>query len=230
MAKDKLNLEQLSDSELNEYLRRIEDQRNAVPSEQHLAGGAPRELSLVMVIAGLLGIFASVSLIQAEKQLLNDPLAALSCDINPLIGCGKFLNSPVNAVFFGVSNAVFGLAFFAGITALGLVLASGGRFGRWLWVVVDLAMVGATAWIMWFQWTSFTVERSLCPYCLLTWTVSIPLIVNVLARSAQAGHFPCPAGLRRTLVKGRWYIIAAVYAVLVIFAVVWFWDQWMLVF
>ena len=65
MAKDKLNLEQLSDSELNEYLRRIEDQRNAVPSEQQLAGGAPRELSLVMVIAGLLGIFASVSLIQA---------------------------------------------------------------------------------------------------------------------------------------------------------------------
>lgn len=40
MAKDKLNLEQLSDSELNEYLRRIEDQRNAVPSEQQLAGGA----------------------------------------------------------------------------------------------------------------------------------------------------------------------------------------------
>ena len=49
MAKDKLNLEQLSDSELNEYLRRIEDQRNAVPSEQQLAGGAPRELSLVRV-------------------------------------------------------------------------------------------------------------------------------------------------------------------------------------
>lgn len=230
MAKEKLDLEQLNDSELNEYLQRIEDRRSAAPSEAQLAGGAPLELSLVMLIAGLFGIFASVSLIQAEKHLLSDPLGPLTCDINPLIGCGKFLNSPVNAVFFGVSNAVYGLAFFAGITALGLVLASGGRFGRWLWVVVDLGMVGAAVWVAWFQWTSFTVEESLCPYCLITWTATIPLVINVLARSAQAGHFPCPAGLRRFLVKGRWYIVAAVYAALVLFAVVWFWDQWLLVF
>lgn len=230
MAKNKLDLEQLSDAELDEYLRSVEDQRNAAPSEEQLVGGAPRELSLVMLVAGLIGMYASLSLIQAEKQLLRDPLGSLSCDINPLIGCGKFLNSPVNAVFFGVSNAVFGLAFFAGVTALGLVLASGGRFGRWLWAAVDLAMVGATAWIMWFQWTSFTVERSLCPYCLLTWAVTIPLVVNVLARSAQAGHFPCPEGLRSVLVRGRWYIIAAVYVALVLFAVVWFWDQWAWVF
>ena len=229
MAKNKLDLEQLSDAELDEYLRSVEDQRNAAPSEEQLVGGAPRELSLVMLVAGLIGMYASLSLIQAEKQLLRDPLGSLSCDINPLIGCGKFLNSPVNAVFFGVSNAVFGLAFFAGVTALGLVLASGGRFGRWLWAAVDLALVGAPAWIMWFQWTSFTVERSLCPYCLLTWAVTIPLVVNVLARSAQAGHFPCPPGVRRVLVRGRWYIVAVVYTALVLFAVVWFWDQWTLV-
>ncbi|MFT3942356.1 MAG: vitamin K epoxide reductase family protein [Ancrocorticia sp.] len=229
MAK-KLDLERLSDAELEEYLRSVEQRRNAAPSDEQVAGGAPRELSFVMVVAGLLGLYASLSLIQAEKQLLKDPLGSLSCDINPLIGCGKFLNSPVNAVFFGVSNAVFGLAFFAGITALGLVLASGGRFGRWLWAALDLAMVGAAAWVAWFQWTSFTVEQSLCPYCLITWTVTIPLVVNVLARSAQAGHFPCSEGLRRVLVRGRWYIIAAVYVALVLFAVVWFWDQWAWVF
>ncbi len=230
MAKNKLDLEQLSDAELEEYLRGVEDQRNAAPTDEQLAGGAPRELSLVMLVAGLMGMYASLSLIQAEKQMLREPLEALSCDINPLIGCGKFLNSPVNAVFFGVSNAVFGLAFFAGVAALGLVLASGGRFGRWLWAALDLAMVGAAAWVAWFQWTSFTVEQSLCPYCLITWTVTIPLVVNVLARSAQAGHFPCPEGLRRVLVRGRWYIIAAVYVALVLFAVVWFWDQWAWVF
>ena len=230
MAKKKLNLDQLSDVELDSYLESIEAKREALPTPEQKEGGAPRELSFLMVFSGLLGIFAAVALIQSEKQLLKDPLGSLSCDINPLIGCGKFLTAEQNSVFFGVSNAVFGVAFFAGITALGLVLASGGRFGRLLWQALDVAMLGAAAWIAWFQWTSFTVERSLCPYCLLTWLATIPLIVNVWARSAQAGHFPCPAGLRRFLVRGRWFIVLTLYGALVAFAIIWFWDQWWVVF
>ncbi len=229
MAKEKLDLDRLSDAELDSYLESVEVQRAALPTQAQKKGGAPRELSLLMIVSGLLGMFAAVALIQSEKQLLKDPLGSLSCDINPLIGCGKFLAAEQNSVFFGVSNAVYGLAFFAGITALGLVLASGGRFGRLLWQALDVAMLGATAWIAWFQWTSFTVERSLCPYCLLTWFVTIPLIVNVWARSAQAGHLPCPPGLRRFLVRGRWFIVLAVYVALVTFAIIWFWDQWWVV-
>ena len=230
MAKEKLNLEQLSDEELDSYMDAVEAKRQALPSAAQKEGGAPHELSLIMVVSGLLGMLAAVALIQAEKQLLRDPLGSLSCDINPLIGCGKFLMAEQNSVFFGISNAVYGLAFFAGITALGLALLSGGCFGRWLWVALDIAMVGAAAWIAWFQWTSFAVERSLCPYCLLTWFVTIPLIVNVWARSAQAGHLPCPAALRRFLVRKRWLIVLTLYVLLVAFAIIWFWDQWWVVF
>lgn len=230
MAKEKLNVDQLSDADLDAYLEGVESKRSARPTEEQLQGGAPRELSLLMVFSGLFGMFAAVALIQAEKQLLKDPLGSLSCDINPLIGCGKFLAAEQNSVFFGVSNAVFGLAFFAGITALGLTLISGGRLGKLLWRALDVAMIGAAVWILWFQWTSFTVERSLCPYCLLTWFVTIPLIVNVWARSAQSGRLPLPTGARTLLVRGRWLIVLALYLALVVLAIVWFWDQWWVVF
>lgn len=222
-------VEELSDDELDLFLAKVEAKRNAEPSQAQKDGGAPLEQAIVMMVAGVLGMFASLELLLAEKELLQNPTANLSCDINPLIGCGKFLTSEFNTLFFGISNSIFGLAFFGGITALGMVLATKGRFGVWLWRALDVAVVLAAAWLVWFQHTAFFVERALCPYCLVTWFVTIPLIVQVLARSAQAGHFPVPDAARRFLVHGRWWIVAAVYAVVVVMAVVIFWDTWKIV-
>jgi multisubunit Na+/H+ antiporter MnhG subunit len=59
--------------------------------------------------------------------------------------------------------------------------------------------------------------------------VTIPIFVNVLARSAQAGHVRLPDGLRRTLAQDRWVIVAVWYVLVVVAAVAIFWDQWLLV-
>ncbi len=227
---DSTSVESLSDEDVSAYLAAVEKQRAALPTQLQREGGAPRELSLLMIFSGLLGIFAAGELLLAEKQLLKDPASSLSCDLNPLIGCGRFLSSEFNTLFFGISNALFGLAFFAGITALGLALISGAKFARWLWLLLDAAMVAATAWILWFQYTSFVHERALCPYCLLTWFATIPLIVHVLVRSVQAGYLPAPDGLRKFLVHGRWYIVVGIYTFIAAVAIIWFWDMWAFVF
>lgn len=223
-------LAQMSDAEVEGYLTGLQRRKQALPTAEQEDGGATRGFALLMLIAGILGMYASVSLIRTEKQHLLDPASQLACDINPLIGCGSFLDSPQNQLFFGISNAVYGLAFFAGIVALALVLLSGGRLGRWLWQALCLAMVLAAVWLVWFQYQSFVVERALCPYCLLTWFATIPLIVHTWARSVQAGHVPAPDALRRFLVHGRWYITIGVYLVIVLIAVVRFWEQWAMVF
>lgn len=228
MSRQKVNIDELTDAEVERYLER--DHSGALPTPTQREGGAPLGYSLLMVFMGICGMFAAIELLRAEKAMLQDPGTALTCDINPLIGCSKFLTASQNSVFFDTSNSVFGLAFFAGIFALGVVLASGGRLGRWLWVGLDALMVLAAAWLVWFQWTSITVERSLCPYCLIVWVVTIPLIVNTWARSAQAGHVSLPDGLRSALVRGRWYIVAGIYVILLAVIVVAFWDKWPLVF
>lgn len=228
MDRRKVNIDELSDDELENFL--AQDHRGVAPTKHQLEGGAPRAFSLLMILVGVCGVFASVELLRAEKQLLLDSSTPLTCDINPLIGCSTFLGSPQNELFFGTSNAVFGLAFFTGIFALGMVLVSGGKMGRWLWLGLDGLMVLATAWLVWFQWTSITVERALCPYCLLVWTVTIPLIINTWARSAQAGHMRLPGRCADLLLRGRWYIVAAVYSMLIAIIIVAFWDTWPLVF
>jgi hypothetical protein len=60
------------------------------------------------------------------------------------------------------------------------------------------------------------------------WTVNIPVIVHVLARAAQAGHIRLGRRLTRALVMDRWIVVGVLYAAIVIFALVHFWDQWML--
>lgn len=223
----KVSIENLSDAELDAYLTHQEELRCCPPTPEQKDGGAPRGQSIVMLVSGLLGMFASFELLEAEKELLANPGGQLSCDINPIVGCGTFLQSSANTLFFGISNAVFGLAFFSGIVALGLVLLARGKFGIWLWRLIDVAMVGAFAWLLWFWHTAFFVERGLCPYCMVVWLATIPLVCTVLGRSAQARHYPIPDGVRRVLFRGRWWITAGIYLALVILAAVVFRDQWL---
>lgn len=203
----------------------------ARPTDHQLRGGAPRELAIVLLVGGALGVFASLMLIMSEKAKMANPEAILLCDVNPLIGCGKWIGTWQNEVFFGVSNSVLGLAFFAGLLALGLVLIFEGTFSSWLWTATTAALGAGIVWIFWFAYQSYVVEGSLCPYCVLTWLVTIPMFVNMLARTLQAGHAgkgTMDAG--SALVRNRWIIVGIIYGLLVIFTIVWFWDMWPMVF
>ncbi|MGC5616533.1 vitamin K epoxide reductase family protein [Georgenia sp. Z1491] len=199
----------------------------AEPSEHERAGGAPRELSILLVLAGLAGLWASIELVRSELIVAADPGAALGCDINPLIGCGTFL-STWQAHALGISNALLGTAAFGALLATGLILLSGGRLGRWFWWLLTAGAAFALVALVFFVYTAFYEIRALCPYCLVVWAAIIPVIVHVPARAAQAGHLRLGERLTRTLVLDRWIITGVLYAAIVLYALVHFWDQWML--
>ncbi|WP_152192815.1 vitamin K epoxide reductase family protein [Georgenia satyanarayanai] len=200
----------------------------ARPTEHQLAGGGNRGLAWLLTIGGALGTWASVMLILSTQKLLRDPDAALGCDINPLIGCGKFVLS-WQASVLGPPNAVLGTIGFAVVTATGVALLGGGRLPRVYWVLLMAGSVLAAVWITWFQYQAFTNLRGLCPYCLVVWAVTIPIVVNVWARGLQGRHLPAPEGLRRFLVQDRALVITVWYAVVLLLIGVVFWDQWMLI-
>jgi uncharacterized membrane protein len=199
----------------------------AAPSEHQLAGGAPRGLGILLVVAGLAGLWASIELVLSEIIIAKDPSASLACDLNPIIGCGSFITT-WQAHALGIPNAVIGVGAFGGLFAVGLMFLSGARAGRWFWRVLVAGVVFATVAQAFFLYTAFFVIHGLCPYCLVVWTVNIPVIVHVLARAAQAGHIRLGRRLTRALVMDRWIVVGVLYAAIVIFALVHFWDQWML--
>ena len=114
-----IDIDSLSDDEVEAYIAEAESKKWKA-SERELAGGASFELSVVMLVTGLAGMWASFSLVTAERAMLQNPGGKLSCDLNPLIGCSGFFNSDYNTLLFGAPNALFGLMFFSGVVALGL--------------------------------------------------------------------------------------------------------------
>lgn len=223
----------MSAQELEAYLadaaHERERRRAKLPSDHQRNGGANIEYSLLLLVCSLGGMIASGALLMAERTLLRNPSSALICDINPLIGCSRFLTSSVNEVLLGMPNALYGFAFFSGLTALALALLSGARFARWMWALLNVGMVAGAIWLMWFQYTAMMVERSLCPYCIVTWIVTIPVIVFTWIHSAWS-FLPLPDKPRRILVRSRWLIVLGIYAILIAIVVINFWNMWAFVF
>ncbi|QRV01502.1 vitamin K epoxide reductase family protein [Arcanobacterium phocisimile] len=198
---------------------------DAYPTAHQLAGGAERGLAWLITLCGFIGLWSSLSLIIAEKEKLTNPQAILLCDVNPLVGCGEWIGAWQNEVFFGISNSVLGLAFFAGIAALGLGLLARAQYARWLWQLLSVALGGGIVWVMWFMYESLAVEGKLCPYCMVTWVVTILLFVHVTARSAQAGHYGQGAqDFGRSYVRNRWIVIITAYAAVIVLIVTTFWN------
>ncbi|WP_448072400.1 vitamin K epoxide reductase family protein [Georgenia yuyongxinii] len=225
-ARDDVGLQDvdLEDADLERELRALDRSR---PSAHQRAGGAPRELGWVLTVGGVLGLWAAVMLVLSEIRVAADPGATLACDFNPLVGCGDFI-STWQAHVLGPPNAVVGTAAFGAVLAVGLLLLAGARLTRGFWLILTAGVSLGMSWVLWFQLQAFFVIEGLCPYCLVVWTVMIPIFVHVWARSVQGGHVRAGQRLRRTLVLDRWLIVGIWYAVVAIAAVVVFWERWLL--
>ncbi len=201
----------------------------ARPTRHQRLGGAPRPFSWLLVASAVVGLWASIELVLTEMKVLEDPLASLGCDINPVIGCGTFITT-WQAHVLGPPNAVLGVLAFGALLGVGVMFAAGARPARWFWRLLVLAVLGGLGFVVWFAYQSFAVIGSLCPYCLVTWVVVIVVAFNVLARAAQGGHLPERGGAVRSLVLDRWLMVGMSLGLIVLLAVLVFWDKWMLVF
>lgn len=195
------------------------------PTPAQLAGGAPRPFAALLGVLGAIGTLASALLTFDYVRVLSDPSYVPACDLNPLVGCGQFLGSDQSWAF-GFPNVFIGLIAFPVVAATGAALLAGARLARWYWLALLAGTVFGAGFITWLQWQSFFTIRGLCPYCMVVWTVTIPIFVQTLVRSVQAGHLRTSAAVRSVLVANRWLIVALWYAALVLAIAVVFRESW----
>lgn len=226
MARQTRDLDAMTDEEVEAELARLDRHR---PTEHQLAGGAPRAFAALLAVLAAAGTYASVQLIFAELEKLANPGAQLSCDINPLIGCGAFLEVWQSRVL-GFPNSVLGTVGFALLLALALALLADSRLGRWVWRGMVAWTWGALAFVLWFMSVSFFTVHSLCPYCLVIWVVTLPIVVHVNARAVQGGHVSYGRAVDRVLVADRWILTVVALVALTVAIVVAYWDKWVFVF
>lgn len=88
----------------------------------------------MLVVAGALGLTASLVLTIEKFSLLADPTYRPSCSINPVISCGSVMSSPQAEAF--VPNPLLGIIGFTvalttGVVTLGGVRLPGGIGSAW---------------------------------------------------------------------------------------------------
>ena len=179
----------------------------------------PTGLAIFLIIAGIIAFAAAFALTLDKIQLLEDPNAQLSCSFSVLIGCATNLASPQGAVL-GFPNPLIGLMAWTVVITIGVAILAGARFARWFWVGLNLGMLAAIVFVIWLIGQSIFVLDVLCPWCMVTWAVTIPTFLAVTFYNFTVGNLPSGARVRR--VAGElysWLFVITIACYIVFFVV-----------
>ncbi|GAA4056390.1 vitamin K epoxide reductase family protein [Agromyces indicus] len=180
----------------------------------------PVALAVFLVVAGALGLLAAFELTLEKILTLSDPDYVPACNVGVLVGCSVNLGSDQGALF-GFPNPLIGLMAWPVVITTGVALLAGARFARWYWIGLNVGVTGALAFVIWLIAQSIYVLDVLCPWCMLTWAVTIPVFLVVTLRNLREGAIPASPAVRRvadTLMGWVVVITIACYAVVILLA------------
>ncbi|MEC9323936.1 MAG: vitamin K epoxide reductase family protein [Actinomycetota bacterium] len=194
------------------------------PSSGQAGGVAvPRSSALWVLIAGFVGLAAALTLTIEKIELLINPDYVPTCSITPVLSCGSVMTTP-QASLFGFPNPLIGIVSFAVVLVTGVLAVARVRLPRWYWAGLTVGTLAGTVFVHWLIFQSLYRIGALCPYCMVVWAVTIPLLV-VTAGIALA---PQSSGSRlvRTLYSWRWSVVTLWFAAVVLLILVRFWNYW----
>ena len=176
----------------------------------------PRGLAIFLIVAGVIGWIAAFALTLDKFQLLQDPNAQLGCNLSILVQCGVNLNSWQGAIL-GFPNPIIGLAAWIAPIAVGVAVLAGAQFARWFWIAFNVGLLGALGFVIWLISQSIFVLGTLCPWCMVTWSVTIPSFIAVTSFTLRNGIIPASPAVRRVAgVVSSWIVVVTLGCYLVV--------------
>lgn len=152
-------------------------------------------LPFILAIGGAIGFLAAFVLTVEKIHLIRDPSFRPSCNFNPILSCGSVMKT-WQASVFGFPNSLIGIAGFAIVTTVGMALLAGATFKRWFWWGLQAGTVFGASFVTWLQYQSIYRISALCPYCMVVWSVTIPIFWYVTLYNLRQGHIKLPARLK----------------------------------
>ncbi|MHB1171729.1 MAG: vitamin K epoxide reductase family protein [Lacisediminihabitans sp.] len=158
-------------------------------------GKRPAGLATFLIFAGSIGLWSAFQLTLDKFAVLLNPNAQLDCNFSIVVQCGGNLASWQGSLF-GFPNSLIGLAGFLAPIAVGVGILAGARFARWFWIAFNLGVAGALAFVIWLIIQSIFFIGTLCPWCMLTWSITIPMFWLVTFYNLKTGNIPLPERAR----------------------------------
>lgn len=190
------------------------------------AGPAVPALSAWSVlVAGVIGLVASVTLTLEKIDILLDPAYVPSCNINPILSCGSVMITP-QASLLGFPNPLLGLVAFTVVVVTGLLAVTKVVLPQWYWIGLAAGLVVGAVFVHWLIFQSLYRIGALCPYCMVVWVVTIALLVVVASIAYRPALGNRRSGPGWLLFQWRWSIVALWFTAVFLLIMVRFWDYW----
>ncbi|MDA2893002.1 vitamin K epoxide reductase family protein [Mycolicibacterium sp. BiH015] len=183
----------------------------------------PRSSALWVLIAGVVGLAAAMTLTIEKIELLINPDYIPSCSINPVLSCGSVMITP-QASLFGFPNPLIGIVSFTVVVVTGVLALARVNLPRWYWAGLAAGTLLGAVFVHWLIFQSLYRIGALCPYCMVVWAVTIPLLVVVASIAAQ----PQRSGnaVLRTLYTWRWSLVTLWFTGVLLLILERFWNYW----
>ncbi|WP_242862990.1 vitamin K epoxide reductase family protein [Curtobacterium luteum] len=177
----------------------------------------PIAMGVFLLVTGVVGLYASFRLVLDEFAKYENPKTALSCDVNVFVNCSDVMTS-AQGHLLGFPNPLLGIMGFVAPIAVAVMLLAGFRNGsRWFWIVFNAGVFLAWVFVTWLFTQTVWFIGALCPWCMLVWSMTIPMFWVFTIWNAAQGRFG--AGVQRvgkTLLPFCWAFPLANYLVIAV--------------
>jgi len=185
-----------------------------------------RQTAWILIVGGVIGIFASIELIVQKIAVLSNPDFVPNCDINPVLSCGSVINTE-QASLFGFPNPVLGVIGFTIVIMFGALLFAGVELPRSMWLGLNLGALAGMFFVIWLVGQSLYVIGALCPWCMVVWSITIPIFWQVTTDNLASGRLNLGTSLSEIIVTLKWILIASSYLIIMALIFVRWQDFWL---
>ena len=185
-----------------------------------------RQTAWILVIGGIIGIFASIELIVQKIAVLSNPDFVPNCDINPVLSCGSVINTD-QASLFGFPNPVLGVIGFTIVIMFGALLFTGVDIPKPMWLGLNLGALAGMFFVIWLVGQSLYVIGALCPWCMVVWSITIPIFWQVTTDNLASGRLSLGKSLSEIIVTLKWILVGASYLIIMALIFVRWQDFWL---
>ncbi|NTW61094.1 vitamin K epoxide reductase family protein [Candidatus Saccharibacteria bacterium] len=124
-----------------------------------------RRLFLILLIASIVALLSAFVLSVEAIELIKNPSAQLSCNINSVISCGEVGKSAYSSLF-GFPNSFIGMMVEPIFVTVAIAGLFGTKFSRRFMLGMQFAMILAILFALYLFITSVALVGALCPWCL----------------------------------------------------------------
>jgi uncharacterized membrane protein len=188
-----------------------------------------KRLGLALTIFSIIGLVASFVLTYDTIEKIKNPGFNPTCNISPIISCGKAMTS-LQGELFGIPNPVFGIMAFTALLAFSVTLLAGARYKRWLWLVAEFVALLGVLFVHYLFFVSMAILGSICPWCSVVWVTTIAIFWYLTTHLAATGMLSWQSKSNKIADFWKTYATPALvlwYLVLIVIIFLRFRDYWM---